>query len=138
MRTAEAAGAAGLVTTAGSAHLFSPKGLRGAMGSTLRLPSLEHQSVEDILSEIHKASYFLAAATMSSREHGSDAYSRVDWKKPCAILLGQEGRGISAEWRTHIQQWTHVPMRSSVESLNVAAAAAVFLYESARQRNTFE
>jgi len=138
IRTAEAAGAAGLVTTPGTAHLFSPKGLRGAMGSTLRLPSLEHQPIQTILSEISRASYALAASTMRSPERTSDAYTRIDWKKPWAILLGQEGKGISAEWQPHIRQFVHIPMQATVESLNVAAAAAILLYESARHRHPFD
>ena len=134
LRTAEAAGAAGVVTTPATAHLFSPKALRGAMGSTLRLPCLEHLPVRDIQSSLVKAGYALVAAEMESPEIVSAGYCRHDWKKPWAILLGQEGRGFSEDWKPLIRAYVHIPMRPPVESLNVAAAAAILLYESLRQR----
>ena len=134
VRTAEAAGAAGLVTTPGTARLFSPKALRGAMGSTLRLPSLEHREAGEIRRELQGASYTLWAASMLAEGQSSVPYTAVDWKKPAAMLVGQEGGGISAEWEALIDSRLYIPMRRPVESLNVAAAAAILLYESLRQR----
>src|SRR5207302_7665867 len=67
VRTAEAAGAAGIVTTPGTAHIFSPKALRGAMGSTLRLPCLEHLTIREITKELAKNSILLVAATLHEK-----------------------------------------------------------------------
>lgn len=131
-RSAEAAGAAGIVTTKGTARLFSAKALRGAMGSTFRLPCLEHLPVEDIAAELGKAGYSLLGAHGKSR---STAYTEVDWKKPLALILGQEGQGLSAAWKPLLSREVFIPMKDPVESLNVAAAAAVFLFEAARQRS---
>src|SRR5882724_1662192 len=69
LRTAEAAGAAGVVTTPGTAHLFSPKALRGAMGSTLRLPCLEHRTAAEISKELKKSHVGLVATTMASKSN---------------------------------------------------------------------
>jgi RNA methyltransferase, TrmH family len=147
VRTAEAAGAAGIVTTPGTAHLFSPKALRGAMGSTLRLPCLEHVSVRDIVERLRKSSILLVAATIMQRTKSKSPsrnqrltelplqYTQLNWKMASAILFGQEGKGISGEWDSHIHQSIFIPMLPPVESLNVAAAAAVLLYESFRQRS---
>jgi TrmH family RNA methyltransferase len=135
IRTAEAAGASGVVTTPGTARLYSPKALRGAMGSTLRLPCLELQSISEIHRELNKASYQIYAASMKSTQKTSIAYTSIDWKKPVALLLGREGSGFLPEWNPLIGSWLHIPMRPPVESLNVAAAAAILLYEFARHNS---
>jgi TrmH family RNA methyltransferase len=134
LRTAEAAGAAGIVTTEGTARLFSPKALRGAMGSTLRLPILEHQELEGISRELTKAGYALVGTASQTLEGSVISYSQFDWTRPSALILGHEGQGLSKSWSRHITSVVHIPMQSPVESLNVAAAAAVLLYESRRQR----
>jgi tRNA G18 (ribose-2'-O)-methylase SpoU len=107
------------------------------MGSTLRIPSLEHVSIEEIHSHIQKASYTLVASDMESNEKKSILYTDFDWKLPRALLLGQEGQGFSAAWAPFAENYVHIPMQPPVESLNVAAAAAVILYEARRHRGTF-
>jgi TrmH family RNA methyltransferase len=129
LRTAEAAGAAGVITTPGTAHLFSPKALRGAAGSALRLPSLEHQKPEEIVAHLKKAGYTVYAA----ESEGGRAYTEIHWNQPSAIILGQEGQGLSDVWQA---ETIRIPMEKPVESLNVGAAAAVLLYEAARQRES--
>jgi TrmH family RNA methyltransferase len=132
VRTAEAAGAAGILTTPGSARLFSPKALRGAMGSSLRMPILEHQALADILQNLTEARYGIL--TSASPQAESRSFMDMDWKKAWGIVLGQEGHGVSSEWTAAHATAVHIPMESSVESLNVAAAAALLLYESRRFR----
>ena len=135
VRTAEAAGAAGVVTTTGTARLFSPKALRGAMGSTLRLPVLEHRSLEEMTAELKKGGYSLLGTTVLKASPEALAYTAIDWRKPWAVVLGQEGQGLSSGWKSHFEKVIHIPMGLPVESLNVAASAAVLLYEALRQRN---
>jgi TrmH family RNA methyltransferase len=132
VRTAEAAGTAGVVTTPTTARLTSPKALRGAMGSVLRVPSLEHQPIAEIARRLAENHYTLYGASQGAEE--GESYTAVDWKKPAAILLGQEGSGLSMEWEPFPCVGVRIPMESSVESLNVGAAAAVLLYEARRQR----
>lgn len=134
VRTAEAGGAAGIVTTRETARIFSPKVLRGAAGASLRLPSLEHVSEGDIAAKLKDAGCRLFAATMAVKGQASKLYTDVDWKKPIALVLGQEGRGVSRErWGVFLDEYTYVPMVDKAESLNAAAAAAVFVYEAHRQ-----
>jgi TrmH family RNA methyltransferase len=132
LRTAEAAGAAGVITTPTTAHLFSPKALRGAMGSALRVPSIEHQPVETIVSQLREMGYTLIGAALEGKN--TQAYTDIDWRQPQAVVLGQEGGGLSAAWNPHLQKTVTIPMEQPVDSLNVAAAAAVLLYEAVRQR----
>lgn len=134
LRSAEASGAAGIVTTPGTAHLFSPKALRAAMGSTLRLPCLEHLPVQEIATILQKCSYTPVAAIMRETDKKSFLYTQLDWEKPWAILFGAEGKGLSESWDTLVEKFIHIPMQPPVESLNVAVAASVILYESRRQR----
>jgi RNA methyltransferase, TrmH family len=129
LRTAEAAGAAGVITTPTTARLNSPKALRGAMGSALRVPHLEHQEPGVIRDHLTNAGYTIYAADQAGSP--SLLYTKVDWNRPCAIILGQEGSGVSDAWQATT---ISIPMEGSVESLNVAAAAAILLYESYRQR----
>jgi len=135
VRTAEAAGAAGLITTPGSARLFSAKALRGAMGSSLRLPILEHLEVDRIAENLAAARYVLLTTAAASAD--SRPYSAVDWKRACACVLGQESGGVSPRWDSHAPTRIHIPMDPAVESLNVAAAAAVLLYEARRSADVF-
>jgi TrmH family RNA methyltransferase len=131
IRTAEAAGAAGIVTTPGTARLFAPKALRSAMGSSLRLPVLEHVGISDIVEESKKTSIQLVGTKQAA---SITAYNEFNWKQPVAIILGQEARGISSEWPHDKLAWISIPMEPTVESLNVAAAAAVLLFMARQAR----
>jgi len=135
VRTAEAAGAGGVITTPKTAHLFSPKAIRGAMGSTFRLPLLEHLTLEEIVKELHAAQYSLIGTEVRKANQSAVVYTKINWKKPWAIVLGQEGQGLSADWEKHLDKRVHIPMAEPVESLNVASSAAILLYESVRQRS---
>ena len=64
---------------------------------------------------------------------GTD-YDGCDLTGPTALVFGSEGAGLSPEWRRAVQGYVRVPMRPGVESLSVGAAAAVLLFEAARQR----
>lgn len=132
VRTAEAAGAAGIITTTGTARLTTPKGLRGAMGSVLRVPAVEHQPVAEIAKQLSENNYTIYAASQSTEV--PDLYTAIDWTQPSAILLGQEGNGLSMDWEPHPCHGVKIPMCGPVESLNVGAAAAILLYEALRQR----
>jgi TrmH family RNA methyltransferase len=124
-RVAEAAGASGLVVLEGSADPFGPKSVRGSMGSILRLPVYEAKD-ETVLETLG----FRLAALVPK---GGVDFRRADWTPPVAILLGREGHGLSSSVVERSQIRVSIPMRGSVESLNVAAAAALVAYEAARR-----
>jgi TrmH family RNA methyltransferase len=132
VRAAEACGATGVVTSAGSADPFGWKALRGSMGSTFRMPVAAHQP--------------LPAAVQAARERGIRVYAavpragtplpRCDMRPPSAVLLGGEGPGLEADLAALADEPLTIPMRGSVESLNVATAAALITYEALRQRES--
>jgi TrmH family RNA methyltransferase len=131
IRTAEAAGATGLVACLPSADPFGWKALRGAMGSTFRLPVPERVSLEDALLAARRRGLTIAAAVP---RHGAPLH-RFDWRRPVAVMLGAEGAGLDARQIEQGDEQVTVPMKPPVESLNVAVSAGVMLYEAARQRS---
>lgn len=134
VRTMEASGTAGLVTTPGTAHLYTPKALRSASGSSLRVPCLEHKPAAEIVAELKKADYQFLGATMASKAGRAISYLKINWNWPCVLILGQEGQGISSAWGAAVDQAIYIPMDPPLESLNVSAAAAILLYEARRHR----
>ncbi len=134
VRTAEAAGVAGVITTPGTAHLYSPKALRGAMGSTIRVPIIEHVSVDKIASTLKKAGYKIAGTPLKDMK-SAKRYDQIDWSGSWAIIVGKEGKGVSGVWDKLIDVCAAIPMKEPVQSLNVAAAAAILLYEVSRHRH---
>lgn len=130
IRTGEAAGVDGIVTTKGSADTFSPKALRSAMGSAFRLPIVESVTEESLLDLKSRLGLKIVAAA----GEGENDYTDYDWKQPTLLLLGNEGRGVSDSLMQSCDQRLRIPMHAGVESLNVSAAGAVMLFEAARQR----
>lgn len=130
LRTAEAAGATGAVTTAGSTDLLSPKALRGAMGSAFRLPLWTDADYAEVLGWCAER----GIRTVCADARAGRSYTEIDWTSPRALILGPEAAGLSEQETDAADEAVHIPMRPPVESLNVAVAAAILLYEAARQR----
>jgi TrmH family RNA methyltransferase len=124
-RVAEAAGARALVLSKGSADPFAPKALRGSMGSLLRVPVLE---IDDLF-RLREIGFRLAALVP---EGGVD-FRDADWTPPLAILLGRESSGLEDAIVAGCDLRVSIPMLGAVESLNVATAAALVLYEANRR-----
>jgi TrmH family RNA methyltransferase len=130
VRTAEAAGASGVVATKGSVDAFAPKTLRSSMGSAFRLPVVTGAEVEK-LALAGRAANLRMVATAAG---GETIYSDYDWRKPTMVIFGNEARGVGRELLERCDERLRIPLRAPVESLNIAAAAAVILFEAARQR----
>ncbi len=130
VRTAEAAGASGIVALAGSVDAYAPKTLRSAMGSAFRLPITTGVSSEKLLSKARAAGLKVVATAMEAET----AYTDFDWRQPAVMILGNEATGVRAELLEQCNTRVRIPLRPPVESLNVATAAAVLLFEAAKQR----
>ena len=128
LRTACAAGVEGVLLAPGCVDPFNPKAIRGGMGAQLRLPILRTEWSE--ISEISRnLQVWLASA------HGSIPYTEVNWKRPSALIVGSEARGHGEGARNISTNQLTIPMSPDVESLNVAIAAGIILFETARQRS---
>ncbi len=129
MRTSLAACADGMLISPGSVDPFSPKVLRAAMGAHFNLPFRVAS-----WTEIELATQGMATL-LADLDSGASLWSS-DLTGPVGIILGSEAHGPSEEARSLSNQTIHIPMNSTVESLNAAAAGAVILFEIYRQRNT--
>jgi TrmH family RNA methyltransferase len=126
LRSAAAFGFTQVIAIKGTAALWSPKVLRAGMGAHFGLHLVE--SVEEA------ALQALAVPLLATSSHAMQAINEVDLPWPCAWVMGHEGQGVSASLMARCAQSLRIPQPGGEESLNVAAAAAVCLYESARQR----
>jgi TrmH family RNA methyltransferase len=157
IRGAEASGAAALVLSDGSVDAYNPKAVRASAGAIFDLPVLGPGSVGasarrgagtvgdpgSVLDSSVKGWSAVQAldalGEVGRRCLGADAaadtpYFEVDFRRPTAIVLGNEAHGLDAAVRERLDGEVAIPMRSRAESLNVAMAATVLCFESARQR----
>ena len=130
LRTAEAAGATGALLAAGSADPFSWKALRGSMGSAFRVPHRAGLSIDEALDAVQAR----GLAVFATAADGESRYDEADLRGPLALVVGSEGRGLSPAVRARAAARLRVPLAAPVESLNVGVAAALVLFEAARQR----
>ncbi len=130
LRTAEAAGASGVILTEGCADPLSWKALRGSMGSAFRLPHLGQVPADRAISLLRDRGLSLVAAS----GHAPTPFTEVDYTRPVAILLGAEGAGLPPDALASASFVVRIPMADPVESLNAAVAAGLLLFEAARQR----
>ncbi|MBR0481015.1 MAG: RNA methyltransferase [Firmicutes bacterium] len=130
MRTAEAMGFGGAVLIKGTADPFQPKAVRAAAGSILRFPYIFCDSGAEAGSMLRAAGKKLYAAFME----GSVCVTDADLRENAAIILGNEGNGVSDELAA-VSEKLYIPMDGGTESLNAAAAGTIIMYEAKRQKS---
>jgi RNA methyltransferase, TrmH family len=143
LRTASAFGATAAVASpsgqSGTANPFAPKSLRASAGAALHLPLLTGMALPILLAQFRASGIQSLASSSRESPEGDQpllAPWEVDWRQPVALLIGNEGAGLPEEIERSADARVRIPMSSSVESLNAAAAAAVLFYEAARQRSS--
>ncbi len=129
LRTAEAAGVSGVISTENSADVFSPKALRGAMGAAFRMPMWTNAAFDEVLHWAKEKDLVSVCADVNAEK----SYTEIDWNVPRLLIFGSEAHGLSAEERAAIDESLIIPMENSVESLNLAVACGVILFEAKRQ-----
>jgi TrmH family RNA methyltransferase len=141
VRAAEAFGATGVAACpadkdCGTANPLGPKALRASAGSALRLPILRAAAAPILLAQLRVAGVRSFAA-VSQHPRGGETVL-LPWeaglRRPCALLIGNEGAGLPAEVERSADSRIRIPLEGEVESLNAAMAATSLLYEAARQR----
>jgi RNA methyltransferase, TrmH family len=130
LRTAEAAGAGGVVTTRNTSDPFSPKSLRGAMGSAFRLSIWAGPTYEKMIEWCRRRKI----ATVCADAEAPLTHTEYDWTQATALILGPESTGLTGSETKSASQVVSIPMHGAVESLNVSVAAGILLFEAARQR----
>jgi TrmH family RNA methyltransferase len=129
LRSAEAFAAIGALLLPGTASPWNPKALRASAGSAFRMPAINVSEDEAIvlLSKYH----VLAIAAVS---RGGTPIEAAPLARPCALLIGNEGAGLSETLIAAAQHCITIAMPGNIESLNAAIAGSLLLYEAARQR----
>ena len=130
LRAAEAGGATGVIVCGTSAHPFSWKVVRGSMGSVLRLPVTSGPPAGMLLACARK----LGVRAVASVPRAGASPEAVNWRGRVLIFVGGEGPGLTREVIAACDDRVTIPMQPPVESLNVAVAAALLVYEARRQR----
>jgi TrmH family RNA methyltransferase len=129
IRTADAAGAGAVVLLPGTCDPFMPKALRASAGSVFNVP-LVYAEREGLERALHSRGLRVVATTLEARLSLFEA----DLRPPVAFIFGNETAGVSLEMKGASDLEVKVPIRGGAESLNVAASAAVCLYEALRQK----
>ncbi|MCD8326860.1 MAG: RNA methyltransferase [Lachnospiraceae bacterium] len=129
-RTAEGAGVSGIIMTGETADIFNPKTVRSTMGSIYKVPFLYEASALAAIDRLKGRGITVYAAHLA----GTKVYDQFDYRRGCAFLIGNEGNGLREETAQKADSYVIIPMEGKLESLNAAVAAALLMYETARQR----
>jgi TrmH family RNA methyltransferase len=130
IRSAEAAGSDAVVVCGNSVDVLNPKTVRSSAGAIFGVPVIETVEPDAALDALATQ----GRRCLGSRAEGGTEYDRTDLTGPVAIVVGNEARGLDADLTARLDGEVTVPMQPGAESLNVATAAAVLLFEAARQR----
>ncbi|MBW4654216.1 MAG: RNA methyltransferase [Kaiparowitsia implicata GSE-PSE-MK54-09C] len=130
IRTAAAVGGDGLWLSANSVDLDHPKVLRASAGQWFRMPMACSEHLHSDLATLQTH----GVQVVTTRADAPCCYWDVDFTRPSVIVLGNEGAGLSPDLAAIADVAVHIPQAPAVESLNVAIAAALLLYEAKRQR----
>ncbi len=128
IRTAHAAGAAGIVMTKGTVDIYNDKTLRSTMGSIFYIPIVEDDSL-DFVKSLKKEGYKLVVSSLQ----GKNNFFEENLQGKVLIAVGNEGNGVSDEVYDIADIKVKIPMPGEAESLNVAVATSIMIYEKIRQ-----
>lgn len=128
IRTADAAGLDGVLLTNQCADVFSPKVLRATMGSIFRMNLRTTDDLPGELTKLREKGYSI----LSSQLDGTPFYEREKVAEQFALVIGNEGNGVSEQVQQTATHRVRLPMRGGAESLNAAIAAAIMMYELMR------
>jgi 23S rRNA (guanosine2251-2'-O)-methyltransferase len=130
IRTAHAAGAAGIVIPERRAASLTDVVAKAAAGALEHLPVVRVTNINRTLEELKEQGYWIYGVD----ERGAEDYSLVEYSEPTALVLGAEGKGLHEQVRRHCDVVVRIPMAGKISSLNVSVAAGIVLFEWKRRR----
>ena len=130
IRTADASGCGGVIFSKGCVDIYSPKTVRASMGSFFHTPIISGAQ-SGLLEDVKKLGFSVICGALGENTVN---YTSVDMTKPTVIVIGNEANGVSDEVMSMCDQCVKIPIYGSAESLNAGVAAAIIMYEAARQR----
>lgn len=129
-RSAEAAGATGILMSRDCVDVYNPKVIRSTMGAIFRIPFYRTDDLAQSAAELKANGIRVYAAHLKGR----NTYDGEDYRQGCAFLIGNEGNGLRPETAACADCLVRIPMEGQAESLNAAVAASILMFEAARQR----
>jgi RNA methyltransferase, TrmH family len=130
IRSAEAAGAHGVIFCRGSVDVTNPKTVRASAGALFHVPVVEGCDPQEVLGVLGD----LGLKRIAAVAHDGERPDRVDLNRPVALVFGNEAQGLSADVLDRVDTLVTIPMPGRSESLNLGMAASILLYEARRQR----
>lgn len=130
IRTADAAGAAGVILTRGSVDAYNPKTVQASMGSQMRVPLIQRADLAEVLDAVKKAGILVYAGDLEA----ASWHYEEDYARGACFIMGNEGQGLSREALSMADKRIRIPMPGKAESLNVGIAAGILLFEAVRQK----
>ena len=131
LRSSDAVGADAVMVLDRCTDIYNPNVVRASVGTLFTRPVIECAG-EEALSWLKKQGITIVSASPS----GSKIFTEVDLKGPVAVVLGTEQYGLSQRWQEQAHHLVKIPMRGKADSLNVAMATTLLLYEVLRQRTS--
>ena len=131
IRTAEGAGATGIIMNSTTVDLYSPKVVRSTMGSIFRVP---HIMVNDLEATVKTLEQIYGVSVYAAHLKGYRNYDEMDFVGPTAFMIGNEGNGLTEQLSELATSYLKIPMEGQLESLNASVAASILMYETHRQR----
>lgn len=132
IRTADAAGADGVILLKGTADLYNPKTVRSTMGSIFSIPVMHADDAASLVELLRRCGVKVVATGLE----GSKYYFEADYTGSTAVVIGSEAHGVSKCLMERCDECVRIPMQGKAESLNAAVASAVVLYKAVEQRLT--
>lgn len=130
LRTAEGAGADGVLLSPNTVDIYNPKVIRSTMGAMYRVK----YAYVDSLAQTMELLRARGITTYAAHLEGAVDYVEPDYRRGTAFLIGNEGNGLTPEITALASQRIIIPMKGQLESLNAAVSGAILMYEAARQR----
>ena len=131
IRSAEGAGATGIIMSSDTVDIYNPKTIRSTMGALFRMPFIYVDDMIETAGELRKRNIRLIAAHLKGKNNYYDENLAV----PMALMIGNEGNGLTQKLTDEADMLVKIPMEGGLESLNAAVSTAVILYEAYRQRH---
>jgi len=129
LRTADAAGVDGVIVNAGATDIHNPNVVRASLGTLFSVPICE-ATPEETVAHLRA----LGVRTVAAVPDAALRYTSAEMRGPVAIIMGSEAYGLSQAWREAADLLVSIPMHGAADSLNLATATALMLYEVVRQR----
>ncbi|EOD00921.1 23S rRNA (guanosine(2251)-2'-O)-methyltransferase RlmB [Caldisalinibacter kiritimatiensis] len=134
IRTADAFGVSGIILTNGCVDVYNPKVVRSTMGSILRVPIAFERDINNTLNKLKERNIKIVSTALDAEYYSYD----FDFTKDFVLVVGNEASGVSKDIQNQSDFNVKIPMIGETESLNVAVATSILMYEATSQRKNLQ